>query len=164
MFPKLRKRSPQGSSESASDKEDDEATDYVFRIIYPGTQSEFGECVGRECLGWVVSGCMSRQRRSSDRHIAICASEWFQRNELSLYYLLFNFMYGLGFYFFHFNLSLATESFISAVTQQTMTALIAEKKILAHKVHFGHLGVTFHYHKPGDSSLAMTRPTQQVLH
>uniref|UniRef100_A0A669PI64 Small G protein signaling modulator 1 n=1 Tax=Phasianus colchicus TaxID=9054 RepID=A0A669PI64_PHACC len=41
VFPRLRKRSPQGSSESASDKEDDEATDYVFRIIYPGTQSEF---------------------------------------------------------------------------------------------------------------------------
>uniref|UniRef100_A0A8C3EKU3 Small G protein signaling modulator 1 n=1 Tax=Corvus moneduloides TaxID=1196302 RepID=A0A8C3EKU3_CORMO len=41
VFPKLRKRSPQGSSESASDKEDDEATDYVFRIIYPGTQAEF---------------------------------------------------------------------------------------------------------------------------
>lgn len=44
VFPKLRKRSPQGSSEStSSDKEDDEATDYVFRIIYPGMQSEFGE-------------------------------------------------------------------------------------------------------------------------
>ncbi|XP_062360233.1 small G protein signaling modulator 1 isoform X2 [Cinclus cinclus] len=41
VFPKLRKRSPQGSSESTSDKEDDEATDYVFRIIYPGTQAEF---------------------------------------------------------------------------------------------------------------------------
>ncbi|XP_077691190.1 small G protein signaling modulator 1 [Eretmochelys imbricata] len=41
VFPKLRKRSPQGSSESASDKEDDEATDYVFRIIYPSMQSEF---------------------------------------------------------------------------------------------------------------------------
>ncbi|XP_017590390.1 PREDICTED: small G protein signaling modulator 1 [Corvus brachyrhynchos] len=41
VFPKLRKRNPQGSSESASDKEDDEATDYVFRIIYPGTQAEF---------------------------------------------------------------------------------------------------------------------------
>ncbi|NXP64653.1 SGSM1 protein, partial [Chloropsis cyanopogon] len=44
VFPKLKKRSPQGSSESASDKEDEEATDYVFRIIYPGTQTEFGEC------------------------------------------------------------------------------------------------------------------------
>lgn len=44
VFPKLRKRSPQGSSEStSSDKEDDEATDYVFRIIYPGMQSEFGK-------------------------------------------------------------------------------------------------------------------------
>ncbi|XP_037673016.1 small G protein signaling modulator 1 isoform X1 [Choloepus didactylus] len=43
VFPKLRKRSPQGSAEStSSDKEDDEATDYVFRIIYPGMQSEFG--------------------------------------------------------------------------------------------------------------------------
>uniref|UniRef100_A0A8C5LYQ0 Small G protein signaling modulator 1 n=1 Tax=Leptobrachium leishanense TaxID=445787 RepID=A0A8C5LYQ0_9ANUR len=41
VFPKLRKRSPQGSSESTSDKEEDEATDYVFRIIYPGTQSEY---------------------------------------------------------------------------------------------------------------------------
>ncbi|XP_046283237.1 small G protein signaling modulator 1 isoform X3 [Marmota monax] len=42
VFPKLRKRSPQGSSEStSSDKEDEEATDYVFRIIYPGSQSEF---------------------------------------------------------------------------------------------------------------------------
>ncbi|XP_044937413.1 small G protein signaling modulator 1 isoform X6 [Mustela putorius furo] len=42
VFPKLRKRSPQGSAEStSSDKEDDEATDYVFRIIYPGMQSEF---------------------------------------------------------------------------------------------------------------------------
>ncbi|XP_057382829.1 small G protein signaling modulator 1 isoform X5 [Balaenoptera acutorostrata] len=42
VFPKLRKRSPQGSSEStSSDKEDEEATDYVFRIIYPGMQSEF---------------------------------------------------------------------------------------------------------------------------
>ena len=44
VFPKLRKRSPQGSSEStSSDKEDDEATDYVFRIIYPGMQSELGK-------------------------------------------------------------------------------------------------------------------------
>ncbi|XP_032458663.1 small G protein signaling modulator 1 isoform X1 [Phocoena sinus] len=42
VFPRLRKRSPQGSSEStSSDKEDEEATDYVFRIIYPGMQSEF---------------------------------------------------------------------------------------------------------------------------
>ncbi|XP_035870681.1 small G protein signaling modulator 1 isoform X3 [Phyllostomus discolor] len=42
VFPKLRKRSPQGSAEStSSDKEDDEATDYVFRIVYPSLQSEF---------------------------------------------------------------------------------------------------------------------------
>ncbi|XP_075390597.1 small G protein signaling modulator 1 isoform X2 [Tenrec ecaudatus] len=43
VFPKLRKRGPQGSAEctSSSDKEDEEATDYVFRIIYPGMQSEF---------------------------------------------------------------------------------------------------------------------------
>ncbi|XP_078410573.1 small G protein signaling modulator 1 [Cetorhinus maximus] len=41
VFPKLRKRSPPGSAESSSDKEDEEATDYVFRIIFPGTNSEF---------------------------------------------------------------------------------------------------------------------------
>uniref|UniRef100_A0A8B9RRN1 Small G protein signaling modulator 1 n=1 Tax=Accipiter nisus TaxID=211598 RepID=A0A8B9RRN1_9AVES len=80
VFPKLRKRSPQGSSESASDKEDDEATDYVFRIIYPGTQSEFGECVGRECFRWVITGCMSSQGRSLDRDMAIRTKKWFQRN------------------------------------------------------------------------------------
>uniref|UniRef100_F7HS82 Small G protein signaling modulator 1 n=1 Tax=Callithrix jacchus TaxID=9483 RepID=F7HS82_CALJA len=45
VFPKLRKRSPQSSAEStSSDKDDDEATDYVFRIIYPGMQSEFVAC------------------------------------------------------------------------------------------------------------------------
>ncbi|KAJ8263636.1 hypothetical protein COCON_G00160930 [Conger conger] len=42
VFPKLRKRCPQGSSDSVSDKEEDEATDYVFRILLPGSQSEFG--------------------------------------------------------------------------------------------------------------------------
>ncbi|KAJ7987166.1 hypothetical protein DPEC_G00335930 [Dallia pectoralis] len=41
VFPKLRKRSPQGSVESVSDKDEDEATDYVFRILLPGTPSEF---------------------------------------------------------------------------------------------------------------------------
>lgn len=83
VFPKLRKRSPQGSSESASDKEDDEATDYVFRIIYPGTQSEFGECVGSEFqLGY--PGCVSSQGHGPDRHMAIRARKWFQRNGLCL--------------------------------------------------------------------------------
>uniref|UniRef100_A0A3Q1HW16 Uncharacterized protein n=1 Tax=Anabas testudineus TaxID=64144 RepID=A0A3Q1HW16_ANATE len=45
VFPKLRKRVPQGSgsTESCSDKEEDEATDYVFRILFPNSQSEFGE-------------------------------------------------------------------------------------------------------------------------
>ncbi|KAJ8286089.1 hypothetical protein GJAV_G00034420 [Gymnothorax javanicus] len=42
VFPKLRKRCPQGSTDSISDKEEDEATDYVFRILLPGSQSEFG--------------------------------------------------------------------------------------------------------------------------
>lgn len=45
VFPKLRKRVPQGSgsTDSVSDKEEDEATDYVFRILFPNSQSEFGE-------------------------------------------------------------------------------------------------------------------------
>ncbi|XP_069034311.1 small G protein signaling modulator 1 [Embiotoca jacksoni] len=43
VFPKLRNRAPQGSgsSDSALDKEEDEATDYVFRILFPNSQSEF---------------------------------------------------------------------------------------------------------------------------
>ncbi len=43
VFPKLKKRCPQGSSDSYSDKEEEEATDYVFRIIFPNSQSEFGK-------------------------------------------------------------------------------------------------------------------------
>ena len=50
VFPKLRKRVPQGSgsTESVSDKEEDEATDYVFRILFPNSQSEFGEIPRRK--------------------------------------------------------------------------------------------------------------------
>ncbi|KAI9521486.1 Small G protein signaling modulator 1, partial [Dissostichus eleginoides] len=42
VFPKLRNRVPQGSgsSDSVSDKEEDEATDYVFRILFPNSHSE----------------------------------------------------------------------------------------------------------------------------
>uniref|UniRef100_A0A8C8A057 Small G protein signaling modulator 1b n=1 Tax=Oryzias sinensis TaxID=183150 RepID=A0A8C8A057_9TELE len=43
VFPKLRKRSPHSSCDSVSDKEDDEATDYVFRILFPGNQIELRE-------------------------------------------------------------------------------------------------------------------------
>ncbi|KAM4532635.1 small G protein signaling modulator 1 isoform 1-T1 [Fundulus diaphanus] len=41
VFPKLRRRSPHSSCDSVSDKEEDEATDYVFRILFPGNQMEF---------------------------------------------------------------------------------------------------------------------------
>ncbi|XP_068190626.1 small G protein signaling modulator 1 [Antennarius striatus] len=41
VFPKLRKRSPHSSCDSVSDKEEEEATDYVFRILFPGNQMEF---------------------------------------------------------------------------------------------------------------------------
>ncbi|XP_061656217.1 small G protein signaling modulator 1 isoform X2 [Phyllopteryx taeniolatus] len=41
VFPKLRRRSPHSSCDSVSDKEDDKATDYVFRILFPGNQIEF---------------------------------------------------------------------------------------------------------------------------
>ncbi|XP_016423515.1 small G protein signaling modulator 1 isoform X1 [Sinocyclocheilus rhinocerous] len=41
VFPKLKKRCPQGSSDSVSDKEEEEATDFVFRIVFPNSQSEF---------------------------------------------------------------------------------------------------------------------------
>ncbi|CDQ87669.1 unnamed protein product [Oncorhynchus mykiss] len=49
VFPKLRKRSPQGSVESVSDKEEDEATDYVFRILLPGTPSDFAPLCPSPC-------------------------------------------------------------------------------------------------------------------
>ncbi|KAM9743792.1 small G protein signaling modulator 1 isoform 2-T2 [Menidia menidia] len=43
VFPKIRKRVPLGSasSDSVSDKEEDEATDYVFRITFPNSQPDF---------------------------------------------------------------------------------------------------------------------------
>lgn len=43
VFPKLRKRvsAGSGSTDSVSDKEEDEATDYVFRIIFPNSQPDF---------------------------------------------------------------------------------------------------------------------------
>uniref|UniRef100_A0A673YF66 Small G protein signaling modulator 1 n=1 Tax=Salmo trutta TaxID=8032 RepID=A0A673YF66_SALTR len=49
VFPKLRNRCSQGSSDSVSDKEEDEATDYVFRILFPNSQSE---CV--QTFDWCV--------------------------------------------------------------------------------------------------------------
>ncbi|XP_063051121.1 microtubule-associated protein futsch [Engraulis encrasicolus] len=42
VFPPLRKRgTPSTSDSSTLDKEEDEATDYVFRILFPNSQSEF---------------------------------------------------------------------------------------------------------------------------
>ncbi|XP_051923722.1 small G protein signaling modulator 1 [Hippocampus zosterae] len=43
VFPKLKKRVPQGSgsTDSVSDKEEEEATDYVFRILFPNSLSDF---------------------------------------------------------------------------------------------------------------------------
>ncbi|KAJ3603932.1 hypothetical protein NHX12_028673 [Muraenolepis orangiensis] len=41
VFPKLRNRVGPRSGSSDSDKEEDEATDYVFRILFPISQSEF---------------------------------------------------------------------------------------------------------------------------
>ncbi|XP_034284813.1 small G protein signaling modulator 1-like isoform X2 [Pantherophis guttatus] len=38
VFPRLKKRNLQGPPESSSDREEEEATDYVFRILYPGIQ------------------------------------------------------------------------------------------------------------------------------
>lgn len=46
VFPRLKKRNLQGPSEPSSDREEEEATDYVFRILYPGIQ-DFGKgCSG----------------------------------------------------------------------------------------------------------------------
>lgn len=62
VFPKLRKRSPHGSCDSVSDKEDDEATDYVFRILFPGHQMEF---MALELMDQGVNLWQPTQRKSS---------------------------------------------------------------------------------------------------
>ncbi|KAJ0057191.1 hypothetical protein NL108_002127, partial [Boleophthalmus pectinirostris] len=62
VFPKLRKRSPHGSCDSVSDKEDDEATDYVFRILFPGNQMEF---MALELMDQGVNMWQPTQRKSS---------------------------------------------------------------------------------------------------
>ncbi|XP_071618907.1 small G protein signaling modulator 1 isoform X2 [Heliangelus exortis] len=81
VFPKLRKRSPQGSSESASDKEDEEATDYVFRIIYPGTQAEFVTINGNfhPFLGSVISipAVRGKIRRTPAASKTVVIPKWF---------------------------------------------------------------------------------------
>ncbi|XP_029921947.1 small G protein signaling modulator 1 [Myripristis murdjan] len=62
VFPKLRKRSPQGSCDSVSDKEEDEATDYVFRILFPGNHMEF---VAPELMDQGVNMWQPTPRKSS---------------------------------------------------------------------------------------------------
>ncbi|XP_062384594.1 small G protein signaling modulator 1 [Sardina pilchardus] len=62
VFPKLRRRSPHGSCESVSDKEEDEATDYVFRILLPSTQSDF---VAPELIDQAMSLWQPSPRKSS---------------------------------------------------------------------------------------------------
>uniref|UniRef100_A0A8C7X6I7 Small G protein signaling modulator 1a n=1 Tax=Oryzias sinensis TaxID=183150 RepID=A0A8C7X6I7_9TELE len=69
VFPKLKKRLPpgSGSSDSVSDKEEDEAMDYVFRILFPNSRSEFGgtplkllcdnmkyQIISRAFYGWLA--------------------------------------------------------------------------------------------------------------
>ncbi|CAJ1070580.1 small G protein signaling modulator 1 isoform X4 [Xyrichtys novacula] len=62
VFPKLRKRSPHGSCDSVSDKEDDEATDYVFRILFPGNQMEL---IALELMDQGVNMWQPTPRKSS---------------------------------------------------------------------------------------------------
>lgn len=68
VFPKLRKRLPQGSgsADSVSDKEEDEATDYVFRILFPNSLSEFGE---------VPSTVVNKSRLSGIALSSYCSAE-----------------------------------------------------------------------------------------
>ncbi|XP_046698212.1 small G protein signaling modulator 1 isoform X2 [Silurus meridionalis] len=62
VFPKLKKRGVQGSVDSVSDKEEDEATDYVFRMIFPSSQPELG---GSEPIEQGVSIWHPTTRKSS---------------------------------------------------------------------------------------------------
>ncbi|XP_063067744.1 small G protein signaling modulator 1 isoform X2 [Engraulis encrasicolus] len=62
VFPKIRRRSPHGSCESVSDREEDEATDYVFRILLPSTQADF---VAPELIDPAMSLWQPSPRKSS---------------------------------------------------------------------------------------------------
>ncbi|XP_053085080.1 small G protein signaling modulator 1 isoform X7 [Pangasianodon hypophthalmus] len=62
VFPKLKKRGTQGSVDSVSDKEEDEATDYVFRIVFPNSQSELASS---ELMEQGVNIWQPTQRKSS---------------------------------------------------------------------------------------------------
>ncbi|XP_056602523.1 small G protein signaling modulator 1 isoform X2 [Triplophysa dalaica] len=62
VFPKLKKRCTQGSSDSVSDKEEEEATDYVFRIVFPNSKSEF---VGPELMDQGANMWHPTPRKSS---------------------------------------------------------------------------------------------------
>ncbi|KAM6902211.1 small G protein signaling modulator 1 [Xenentodon cancila] len=64
VFPKLRRRSPHSSCDSVSDKEDDEATDYVFRILFPGNQMEFSK-LALEMMDQGVNMWQPTPRKSS---------------------------------------------------------------------------------------------------
>uniref|UniRef100_A0A8C6S7G8 Small G protein signaling modulator 1a n=1 Tax=Neogobius melanostomus TaxID=47308 RepID=A0A8C6S7G8_9GOBI len=53
VFPKLKNRIPQGSTDSVSDKEEDEATDYVFRLLFPTVSlTPPPELMDREATMW----------------------------------------------------------------------------------------------------------------
>ncbi|XP_017307063.1 small G protein signaling modulator 1 isoform X1 [Ictalurus punctatus] len=62
VFPKLKKRGTQGSADSVSDKEEDESSDYVFRIIFPNSQSELASS---ELMEQGVNIWQPTQRKSS---------------------------------------------------------------------------------------------------
>ncbi|KAK3514908.1 hypothetical protein QTP70_034958, partial [Hemibagrus guttatus] len=62
VFPKLKKRGTQGSVDSVSDKEEDEATDYVFRIVFPNSQHELASS---EPIEQGVNMWQPMQRKSS---------------------------------------------------------------------------------------------------
>lgn len=167
VFPKLRKRSPQGSSESASDKEDDEATDYVFRIIYPGTQSEFGECIGRECLGGCDGGVSSRGH-SPDTHEAIHAGKWFQGRysaAVTVLPLICHCIRVGGLFFlltFHLPLS---PSFLQLHNRPRLPQWLQKNFLpIISVVRFflvGSLGATVEHHSPPGLTLLLLSPDQR---
>lgn len=161
MFPKLRKRSPQGSSESASDKEDDEATDYVFRIIYPGTQAEFGECRG-SVLGGLSAVHEQAGVQHWQAHGAPCQEVVPGQGALRVAMLPL-ITYGLG--CICFNLSLAGESFTAAAQEaprRKSLHIISVVRCALVTFLGGHCSPS--QASRADSSLAIPRPAQQALH
>uniref|UniRef100_A0A4W5L0Y0 Small G protein signaling modulator 1 n=1 Tax=Hucho hucho TaxID=62062 RepID=A0A4W5L0Y0_9TELE len=76
VFPKLRNRCSQGSSDSVSDKEEDEATDYVFHIL-PLIKRSLSPFLNLS-PSWTIGGRLPGHGPSNRKNTVLCrGTQWF---------------------------------------------------------------------------------------